>query len=181
MEIYKNTTKENINGEFWKDVVGYEGIFCVSNLGRVKSFKTLKVLKQALDKRGYCRVANIKPCTVHRLVAMAFIPNYQNKRTVNHIDCSKTNNNLSNLEWATDKENKKHAIDNGLAVICKNGFGIDHHLSKPVIQYTLGGNIVKEWECGEETKNYGYNPLCVSRCCREKQNHHKGYIWRYKK
>ena len=101
----------------WKSVRGYEGLYEVSNLGRVRSLKRATtsgvVLKQAM-KRGYMHVCLSKenrPSTksVHRLVAEAFIANPMDKPVVNHLDGDKTNNAVSNLEWATYSENELHS------------------------------------------------------------------------
>ena len=108
--------------EVWKDVVGYEQRYQVSNLGRVYSKITKKILKQNLHTNGYFTIATKiggrkgKPVCfkVHRLVALAFLPNIENKPFVNHIDGVKTNNNVNNLEWCTAKENTDHAIRTGL-------------------------------------------------------------------
>ena len=116
--------------EYWKDIAGYPN-YSVSNLGRVKSKKTGKLLKSYRTK-GYLRVslyndAGRKCKLVHRLVAEAFIPNPQNKSDVNHINGCKTDANACNLEWATASENMSHAHSNGLRPMIdtqgeKNGF-----------------------------------------------------------
>ncbi|ADI23905.1 HNH endonuclease family protein [Enterococcus phage EFRM31] len=105
--------------EEWKDIKGYEGLYQVSNLGRVKSLKFGKerILKTGVDRYGYISVNLYKNnkrklCKVHRLVAQAFIPNHENKPQVNHIDEDKTNNMVSNLEWVTAKENVNHGTRN---------------------------------------------------------------------
>lgn len=108
--------------EVWKDVVGYEEYFRVSNLGNVYSKRSNRLLKQHLHVNGYYTIATKfggrygkNVCfKVHRLVAKAFLTNSLNKPYVNHIDGVKTNNNVSNLEWCTAKENVQHAIVNGL-------------------------------------------------------------------
>ena len=102
----------------YKNVIGYEGVYQVSECGDVKRIGKDKILKPQLSK-GYfklelCKNSMRKNHNIHRLVALAFIPNPLNKEQVNHIDGNKLNNNVSNLEWATAKENMKHAWNNGL-------------------------------------------------------------------
>lgn len=107
--------------EVWKDVVGYEGLYKVSNTGKVYSyFYTLRGIKNRLlkgfvKKSGYTVVSlskdkKFKTCSVHRLVAQAFIINHSNKPDVNHIDNNRSNNCVSNLEWCTNEENRKHCV-----------------------------------------------------------------------
>lgn len=119
--------------EIWKDVVGYENIYEVSNLGRIRSAKgktthsvlhgtrkwTPRVLKQKISEDGTCRAdlwKNKAPKTflVHQLVANAFIKKVEGKDYINHIDGNRLNNHVDNLEWCTYEENNRHAFKNGL-------------------------------------------------------------------
>ena len=127
----KEILREKINeieGEIWKPILGYEGLYQVSNKGRVKSlsrivscrnkFESLlpeKLLKQGCTK-GYFHVSLAKESVkkifkVHRLVAIAFIPNLQNKPVINHKDLNPKNNFVENLEWNTNAENTHHYQD----------------------------------------------------------------------
>jgi hypothetical protein len=104
--------------EVWKTIIGHED-YKVSNFGRVKSFKKGKeiILKPSNGKRGYNLVVlDKKTMSIHRLVALTFIPNVDNKLCVNHIDGNKHNNNILNLEWCSYSENIKHAFDNKIRI-----------------------------------------------------------------
>lgn len=102
--------------EIWKPVVGFEGYYMVSNLGRIKSLHKRYeglILKPYDEGHGYrmvdlCKNGIEKKCRVHRLVAMAFIPNPLNKREVDHINFIRHDNRVCNLRWATSKENQNH-------------------------------------------------------------------------
>ena len=121
--------------EIWKDIKGYEGLYQVSNRGRVRRIffinnvtekEKIKVLTPLKHNRGYlsvslCKNGKQKMRLIHRLVAQAFIENKFNKKEINHINGNKKDNRVENLEWVTSKENTKHAIENGLKVRGEKG------------------------------------------------------------
>lgn len=111
---------EDLPNEVWRDIVGYEGFYKVSNFGRIKSLyrRKEKILKPSFSKRGYyalCLSKNgiSKKVDVHILVAKAFIPNTQNNPVVHHKDSNPLNNNADNLEWVTYSKNVEHIYNSG--------------------------------------------------------------------
>lgn len=159
--------------EYWKYIKGYEGLYQVSNFGRVKSnkFGKERILKPFTNSTGYllvslCKDGKVKAFTVHRLVAEAFIDNPDNLPQVNHRDENKLNNNVDNLEWCTNEYN----INYGTRT---------ERCSKPVLQYTLDGEFVREWPSIMEAARNGYYQGHVVACCQGKRKAHKGFIWKY--
>ena len=150
--------------------------YLVSNKGQVKSLKynEERILKHSIDRKGYHRVhlsinGKQKFYQVHRLVALAFIPNPDNKPQVNHKDGNKDNCCVSNLEWNTNGENGKHAYKMGLR----------KHLTRKVNQYDLEGNLLKTWDSIKEAQEE-YKINHISQCCRGKRYKTvRGYIWKY--
>lgn len=179
------------NTEIWKDIEGYEGLYQVSNLGRVKSLPKQHgrrywnnefILKQNKSNNGYVCVILQKNKikyrkSIHRLVASAFIPNFENKPQINHKDGNKLNNCIDNLEWVTASENQIHSRKNGLQVSVS---GENHHSSKIINQYDLDGNFIKQWKCIRKVcELFNISPNCMYRCLINKRKEAGGYIWRY--
>ena len=166
--------------EIWKDIKDYEGLYQVSNLGRVKRLisyhcKKERILTPVTQKSGYNVVSLCgKIYLVHRLVAKAFIPNPHNYPTVDHINRIKTDNRVENLRWA----DRKMQSDNSDRT---NREPQKKVLSKPVYQYTKNMTFIDEypsiWEASRQT---GVNQSSIGRCCMGKRKSAGGYIWRYK-
>lgn len=198
---------ENFLNETWTDIKGYEGLYQVSNYGRVKSFDKLRsagngvrlipgrLLKPAKVSSGYLAVRlydhnhNSKMRLIHRLVAIAFLPNPDNLPIINHKDEDKTNNFVcvnqdgtinelkSNLEWCTSKYNSNYGT-------CPRRIG-DYltnfpKYSKRVAQYTKDGVLIKIFPSTKEIqRQLGIDNAHVSSVCLGKTKSAKGFIFRY--
>lgn len=174
--------------EIWKDIEGFEGLYQVSNMGKIKScerfvkhsrnpnfFRSIKekLLKQTIGRKGYL-VVNLSKDGEHdckrvsRLVAIAFVPNPDNKPEVNHKDGDKLNNNDWNLEWNTTSENIQHAYDNGLKKAWDGLKGETHGRSKLSEIDVL--NIRKSSKLDEDLANaFGVKKSCINKI-RNKQS-----------
>lgn len=163
--------------EIWKDVEDYEGLYQVSNLGRVKSSYTNRILKGYKITGGYLGVKlcknNIKSTKkIHRLVAEAFIQNPDNKPQVNHIDEDKTNNMVSNLEWMTAKENTNHGTRNERSGKTQ---------SIPIIATNLKtGEYTEFYGSSECARQLGLHQSSITEVLKGRYKQTGGYIFKYK-
>ena len=172
-----------MDNEVWKDIKGFEGLYQVSNMGRVKSLNynrtgKEKILSPGKDGVGYLfvdlrREGSRKLHYIHRLVLMAFSPveNIENLE-VNHLDEDKTNNRIDNLEWCDRSYNINHGTRN-VRVAEKN--------SIPIVQLSLDGKYIRSWESSMAAARGGYNQGNINSCCKGKLKTHKGYRWMYLK
>ena len=148
-----------------KDIKGYEGLYAITTEGDVYSYKRKKFLKPVADCKGYlfvrlCKDGKVKNYKIHRLVAETYLPNPENLPQVDHIDGNKMHNFLNNLQWITNRDN------------CRKSH------NKPILQFTLGGEFVREWECaydiGKEVNG------TIVHCLKGRRKTAYGYKWVYK-
>lgn len=150
-----------------------------------------RLMKGKLDQHGYLTYQlkennKRKLMKAHRAVALAFIPNPENKPCVNHIDCNIHNNNVSNLEWCTHKENMDWMHQTGRAKRTKQWLDRLHETQrKTMYKAVVGTNIqtgeIIRFESVNSTAKAGFKPSCVSNCCNGKVSQHKGYRWKHEK
>ena len=187
--------------EIWKDIEGYEGLYQVSNLGRIKSLphfrnngsggymQKSKILKYGRNRKNYlsinlCKNGVCKQFSVHRLVAQTFIPNPENKPEIDHIDANPLNNMVENLRWVTHKENMNNPLSRKKQSVSMQGKkypqGKEHKQSKSILQLNKYGELIKKWdsvmdierEMGLKHQNICHNALGKSSNC-------GGYKWGY--
>lgn len=204
---------EEIDGviytEEWKPIKGFEEYYSISNFGRVKSnkridvkkrktgtiYKTItqeKILKHKFNNRKYHMVGfsvkNIKKYfTVHRLVGLHFIPNPNNKPQINHLFGDKKDNRMWMLEWNTNSENGLHSfreLGRKQTKIYLGKFGKDHNRSIPIRQYSIRGELIREWENQQQIqRELHFSGSNIGTACRGRYGHNQsdGYLWTFSK
>ena len=162
--------------EIWKDVKGYEGLYVVSNHGRVKNFVTKKLLSPQDNGVGYLRVELWKDKVgkktyIHRIVAEAFLPKQNGKTEVNHKDSNPQNNTVENLEWVSSSENTKHAVYKGVLDAWGNP-------AKPIEAINIeSGRVIKFATISEAERALGSRH--ITDVLKGRRNQCKGYTFRY--
>ena len=182
---------DNLEKEIWKDIKGFEGLYRVSNLGRVKSLERFdalgrrvkeRILKPLINHRGYyqvvlCKNSIVKAYKVHRLVWSAFNGQIPENLQVNHINEVKSDNRLSNLNLMTRKEN----INWGTGIERSHNKQINGKCSKAVLQFDLQDILIKEYpSLIQAYRETGFAFQHISACCKGKLKTAYGYKWKYK-
>lgn len=186
--IWDKSKLVNMENEEWKDVVGYEGLYQVSNLGNVRMLEhytpyvkgsVMKIPAKNLYigwSNGYrtvwlCKNKIRKLKKVHRLVAEAFIPNPKKYPEIDHIDCIPTNNHFSNLKWCNRKMNQNNPIS------LKHQYQNQPN-KKPVVKLK-NGTFLEIFPSLKSTSRRGYSLQAVWSCCNKRNKTHKGFEWMY--
>lgn len=163
----------------WKDIKDYEGLYQISNSGKVKSIKTNTILKPSVTM-GYEKVylyknGKRKYVRVHRLVAEAFVYKNEGCSEVNHIDENRANNNANNLEWVTPKQNSNHGKRNSKI---KNSLVNNNKISKEIMSINIQNGSICIYPSFNEAERCGYNESSIRRAMFNGKNY-RGYKWRY--
>ena len=161
-------TLEDLPGETWKWIKGYEELYQISNFGRLKSFTRKKpcIIKPGISAKGYLRFTlwrnrKSKHFSVHVLVAKTFIPNPHNLPEINHKDGFKFNNCVENLEWVTSSQNKQHAVKMGLRASGTNLY--NSKLTEDDVRWIRANYILGDKEFGAKAiaEKFNMNPSTI--------------------
>lgn len=187
-----------LEGEEWRDIIGWEGYYIASSFGRVASLYRRplrkngtsysvqpRIMKPNISKHNgilYCYVCFRKNCeaftvAIHRLVAQAFIPNPNNYSDVDHLDRNGTNNKIDNLRWCTRSMNMHNELTRVVHQKAMRGRRLPT-LHKPIAMLK-GNEVVKTYECLSDAANDGYSVSAIINVCKGKKHTHKGYQWMY--
>lgn len=173
--------------EEWKNIVGYEGLYMVSNLGRIKSLNyhnehREEIMKPNVWNGGYLKIGlykngKFKRYFVHRIVAEAFIPNTENKPYIDHINTLRSDNRVENLRWCTRQEN----MNNPLTLVKHKqkmlGNGCNN---KPIVQLSTDNSLLGVYKSiTSASKQLGYNNGYIGQCCNGQREKMYGYQWQY--
>ena len=185
--------------EIWRPIIGYEGLYEVSNMGRFRKLGNngdIRYLKATKNNFGYYTIGlwkdkKVRQFRISRLIAETFIPNPENKPYVDHIDTNKANNNVCNLRWVTPAENSNNNISREHMVNswkCEErrkkqreiNFGGRHPRAKTVYQLAEDGTVIKVFSTASEAaRELGCKSQNIVKCCTGERLRAGGYRWRH--
>ena len=169
----------------------YEGLYKVSNLGKILSLNykntgKSKMMNPGEDTNGYLKVnlrknGERKTCYVHRLIAETFLENPENKPCINHKIEGKKGKTMNMVIFNTDGSvNKEKTTIEWCTYEENNNYGTrTERTSKKVLQLSLSGDLIREWESTRECGRNGFNQGAVAACCRGELPHYKGFLWMF--
>ena len=174
---YQNLSLEDMPGEVWKDIPGWEGSYQSSTTGRIKSFLTNRILRQTVMPNNYLMVQLRRDGKsihkyVHRLVLLTFSSSDNIRNQVDHINCIRFDNRIENLRWSTCYENHhnpKTETNYSIANRC---------MGKAIVCTNLNGDKIRYYSLREAERD-GFNRSCIMFCLKGKHKTHKGCIFRY--
>ena len=192
---------EIFNNEIWKPILGYENLYEISNMGKVRSLNYLghhitKILKVSLDSKGYYHLnlfknGESKTVLLHRLIAQAFIPNRDNKPYLDHINTIRTDNRIENLRWCTRRENQnnpitryKQRLASSLSIkkirTATENLEKGRHHYKRVRMYSKDNKFINIYNSlSEASKENNIATSSICSCCHGKLKYAGGYKWEY--
>lgn len=188
--------------EIWKPILGYVGLYEVSNLGNVRSIShsvassvspsgerktTGKILQQFTSTNGYykgvhlCKDNKVKTIHIHRIVAEVFCDNPNNYNCVDHINGNSFDNRAENLRWCSNKQNSNNPVTKKRMSDSKRGlYGVCHNRHKRIAQFDLDGNLIKIWDYVKQVEDtIGISRNNISACANGKLKTAGGYKWSY--
>lgn len=172
--------------EVWSEIPQYEGLYEISNLGRVRSLKFAggqrqKIIKPTCNSKGYQQIGLWKDKKrqvkyIHRLVATSFVKNPMNLNEVNHIDEDKSNNRFDNLEWCTRRYNMTYG---NMQKKIKNNM---KYYKRPIVMINESGEVLKRWSSAADAeRSDGFDAASICNCCRGRVQKVRGKIFKYEK
>ena len=170
--------------EIWKDIEGYEGLYQISNTGKILSLRSGKLRVTSTNNGGYETIHLYKNAvdsiyTVHRLVALAFIPNPNKFPEINHLNENKLDNRSENLEWCDRRYNQNYS-GNIEKWTKAGGLGAKIKRSKKVYQFTIEGDFIREWFSAREAQEkLGITRTGIGKCCLGYYKQCGGYLWSF--